>query len=127
MNSYRESSRRVYEENADVLDGWMWLSARGTRTCAACWALDGTVFPVTKPMPAHFNCRCTLVPLVKGAAASPMKSGPRVFAALSHERQREVLGDKGFAKYSAGVPLIEFAELKRSRRWGALRSARGCG
>ncbi|MBX6770872.1 MAG: hypothetical protein IRY83_04050 [Chloroflexi bacterium] len=36
LRAYRESSRRVYEANRDVVEGWVWHSAANARTCAFC-------------------------------------------------------------------------------------------
>jgi len=51
------------KENADVLDGYKWLSTLDSRTSLVCASRDGTVYPIDdrspKP-PAHFNCRSTI-------------------------------------------------------------------
>ncbi len=117
LRAYRESSRRTYEANAELLQGWMWLSARSARTCAACWAQDGKIFPVTTPMASHISCRCTMVPITIGSSVSFGK-GSDLFAGLSEEEQREVLGDGGFEAYKAGAKLDDFVKVKRSRTWG---------
>jgi len=57
LRSYRQSTLATYAANGDVLDGWTWLSTLSTRTCAACWALHGTFFPLSKQFfPAHVSC-----------------------------------------------------------------------
>src|SRR5262249_28228390 len=33
IRAYRETSHRTYQENSDVLEGWIWLSALNWRTC----------------------------------------------------------------------------------------------
>lgn len=57
----------AYQRNADILSGHEWLTARDERVCSRCSALDGTVFPLgslSRP-PAHVNCRCTVIPVIK--------------------------------------------------------------
>lgn len=63
-NHAREAT---YEENGDVIEGVRWLATLDTSTCQTCAALDGQV---TEPgegqrPPAHWNCRCTTVPVMK--------------------------------------------------------------
>jgi SPP1 gp7 family putative phage head morphogenesis protein len=118
VRAYRNSTQRIYEANSDVLAGWMWLSARSSRTCAVCWAKYGTIFPVTKPMPAHVSCRCTMVPLTDKAQAKEMGSGAELFAGMDDEAQEKILGPTRFEAYKAGASLSDFVTLERSRRWG---------
>jgi SPP1 gp7 family putative phage head morphogenesis protein len=118
LRAYRQSTLRIYKENSDVVEGWTWLSTLSTRTCAACWAMHGRTFPLSKEFfPGHVNCRCTSVPVVKGVT-SEVTSGAEVFAEMDEEGQRQVLGELGFELYSSGVPLSEFVSLERSRKWG---------
>ncbi len=46
LRAYRESQRETIAANADVLDGWVWRSARDRRTCEVCWANDGQSYPI---------------------------------------------------------------------------------
>lgn len=46
LRAYREAQRATIASNADVLEGWVWRSARDRRTCEVCWAQDGKVFPL---------------------------------------------------------------------------------
>lgn len=46
LRTYREAQRQTVLENADVLEGWVWHSARDARTCEVCWAMTGKVFPI---------------------------------------------------------------------------------
>src|SRR4029434_758818 len=50
LRAYRESSRATYQANSRLIVGWQWLSARQPRTCPVCWALDGQIFPLEKPL-----------------------------------------------------------------------------
>ncbi|KPL70106.1 hypothetical protein ADN00_18870 [Ornatilinea apprima] len=58
LRSYREASRLTYKENEDVVAGWIWRSARNTRTCACCWAMDGTEHSLDERLDDHPNGRC---------------------------------------------------------------------
>jgi SPP1 gp7 family putative phage head morphogenesis protein len=127
IRAYRNSTQRIYEANADVLAGWMWLSARSSRTCVVCWAKDGEVFPVEKPMPAHVSCRCTMIPLTDKTQAVGLGSGPGLFAEMDEGAQERILGPTRFEAFKAGAGLSEFVTLERSRRWGDSYAVRPAG
>jgi SPP1 gp7 family putative phage head morphogenesis protein len=70
-----QARQATFEENADLLDGVEWVATLDTRTCPACGALDGKVFPVDsgpRP-PLHPLDRCTVNPVLKSAAALGLK------------------------------------------------------
>jgi hypothetical protein len=57
MRSYRAATLRTYQENSDVLNGWIWTASLGPRCCIACFSLHGTFFPLSKTFfPAHVSC-----------------------------------------------------------------------
>lgn len=84
-NKARES---VYQRNKDVIKGMQWLSTLDGRTTDICialdqqaWDMDGKKLPGTTsawqgPPPAHFNCRSTLVPVMK--SFSELTKNPKI-------------------------------------------------
>lgn len=54
---------QTYAENADIVQGYEWLSTLDDKTTPICQSLDGRVFKVGEgPIPpAHINCRSTTV------------------------------------------------------------------
>jgi len=58
---------QVFEDNADLIPFYEWVSTLDSRTSDICMGLDGTVYKVGKGKlpPAHFNCRSTTSPLFK--------------------------------------------------------------
>jgi hypothetical protein len=46
LRAYRESQRQTVLANTDILEGWVWHSAKDPRTCEVCWAMDGKLFPI---------------------------------------------------------------------------------
>lgn len=99
----------VYEENADLLAGVMWVSTLDTRTSSICQSLDGQVFPVNsgERPPAHPLCRSTTTPVLKSGAELGLAPGmrasmdgevpekvkyPEWIARQSYERQVTALG-----------------------------------
>lgn len=116
LRSYREATRLDYERSG-VVTGWVWLSARDSRTCAACWAMDGKKFKNDTEQEAHPNCRCTMVP---DLGDTDIGSGAEVFKTLAPTAQRKVLGKSKFDAYQAGqISLDDLVVRRRSREWGA--------
>lgn len=75
-NSVRQA---VFDANDDVVSGVRWVATLDSRTCIQCASLDLVEFPNgsgPRP-PAHIFCRCTMVPVFKGALAMLNKGGKR--------------------------------------------------
>lgn len=126
LRAYRSATLANYAANGDTVKGWKWSSSHSSRTCLACLAMDGKVFPLDKPMPAHVNCRCSAIPLVVSWAdlgidapdVEPGEDGAAWFARQPADVQREMLGD-AYADYKAGrVTLADFVGVRKSRTWG---------
>ena len=62
------AQQMVYEENSDIIEGYIWISTLDSRTSQTCRSLDGQVFKLGKgPVPPiHVNCRSSTIPKVKG-------------------------------------------------------------
>ena len=80
VNGVSTSARQaVLSENVSIFEGVQWVSTLDARTTPICQDRDGEVFPVDsgpRP-PAHINCRSTIVPLLKDAAALGLPQGTR--------------------------------------------------
>ena len=135
LRSYRESSRRSYQANRDVVKGWIWHSALGRRTCAACWAMHGTFHRLDERLDDHPRGRCAMVPVTKtweelgfkGISEAPpqIEKGVDLFQKLTDAEKETILGKAGFQAYKAGVVKLEdFVGRRLSRRWGTMRYAR---
>ncbi len=130
----REAAHRNYQANTDIIGGWIWMSAHSPRTCAACWALHGTVHPVTERMADHPNGRCAPAPLTKtwrelgidlDEEFTPIENGVARFALLKPEQQIKILGPAAYRAYKAGkVRLEDFIGIRYSSQWGATHYAR---
>ena len=129
LRAAREASRLSYEANSDVVTGYRRLSAADMRTCAACWALHGTLYETEQRFVDHIQCRCCMVPEVKswaeitGDESLPdtrpqIESGETLFARLTDEQQAAILGPGHYEQYRAGVPLSAFVVTESSSRWG---------
>jgi SPP1 gp7 family putative phage head morphogenesis protein len=129
IRAYREASRRSYADNADLLDGWIWLSAHDSRSCASCWAMHGSRHPVTETLDDHPNGRCTMVPIVKGHDPN-IPTGEELFKDLPLAQQRAILGPAAHEAWLDG--RVSMAPDGRNSvvgqrddpRWGTMRYAR---
>lgn len=120
LRAYRESTRRTYEANADVIQGWRWTAAKQRRTCPACLAMDGTIHLVTESLDGHPNCRCVMVPLTR--YTRPRETGAEWLKRQPADVQRDILGAKGQKLFAAGeVQLADFVGRKESAEWGSMR------
>lgn len=88
----------AYRANADVLGGYQWVAARDERVCPTCRGLDGTTYRLNDSYrpPAHPNCRCAVVAVVRPD-----------WAADDDEPPRENL-DEWLVNYGLAVALMDF-------------------
>lgn len=126
MRAYREASRATYQQNEDVVEGWMWIAKLDTRCCALCWAMHGQVFPLSEPFGTHVNDRCTMAPKTKSIPGVPdlpsIEKGIERFAKLSEAEQEQILGKAKFAAYKAGrFTLSDIVGTAIHLRWGKIR------
>lgn len=136
LGAHRSATLANYAENGDVLDGWVWTAAHDERTCPACLALDGQIFPLTETFfPSHGGCRCAAAPAVSGAPWE-RETGAEWLARQPEAVQDRVLKPEGAAAFREGAArLDDWVVLRRDERWGdsygpastqqALRRAQG--
>lgn len=135
LRAYREATRLDLVANPDVIGGWVWHSALGRRTCAACWAMHGTVHAADEVLDGHPNCRCAMVPQTlswedmgfKGLKDTRPKipNGPDLFADAGAETQQAVLGNESYRRYRSGeLALVDLLARRDNADWGTMRYAR---
>lgn len=64
----------VYKQNADILAGYQWLTAKDERVCKYCVQKAGNIYPLSDDSglpPEHGNCRCTIIPYFAPASELP--------------------------------------------------------
>ena len=119
LRAYRSATSERFNENDDILRGWQWRASPSARTCPLCLAMDGREFPLSKPFPAHVNCRCTAIPLLKNRPAPARTLGADWFAAQGEATQRRMLGPGAFDLYRAGrLTLNDLVGERTDPRWG---------
>lgn len=121
MRAYREATYQTYNANTDIIDGWYWISAADSRTCASCWAMHGTKHRLNERLDDHPNGRCTPVPSVRNYPLT-IETGAERFAKLDKGKQREVLGNAAFDAFEDGkIGLNDMVHRHRSNTWGTHR------
>jgi SPP1 gp7 family putative phage head morphogenesis protein len=88
------------------------------RTCIACLALDGKIYPVDEDIESHPNCRCFTTPVIPGFNQPASNSGEGWLERQGEGKQLEILGPARFEQWKAGTPLTEFVGVKQSEKWG---------
>jgi len=119
MRAYREATSRTFNQNRDILVGWVWVASFSRRTCASCLALAGSVHRLDERMESHPRCRCVAQPLLRGQAVTIQK-GDEWFATQPEEIQRAILGSNvAVNAYRDGrVTLTDFVGRQNSPQWG---------
>ena len=129
LRAYRSSHKRLYQENADILEGWVWHSALDDRSCVLCVAQHGSVHPLDEEMPTHNRCRCSMIPLTKSwsdlgftgiqETRYETELGSAWFSKQPYEKQRKTLGPKAHDAYLAGeLNITDLVGIKSNRTWG---------
>lgn len=125
MRTFRETTRLSYAARPDVVGGWRWWSSRDRRTCAACYAMHGTLHPVEERLDGHPACRCTMIPELAadtGLAGPTIPTGERLFEELDAATQRSILGPGRFRLYENGeARLSDMVARPVHPRWGSMR------
>jgi SPP1 gp7 family putative phage head morphogenesis protein len=127
LRAHRLATLANFQANSDVVKGWRWSASHSSRTCLACLAMDGKVFPLDKPPPMHVNCRCSCIPVtvswqdlgVDAPEPDLGETGAEWFKAQPASVQREMMGDEAYKAWKSGrVTLDDFVGVRKSRRWG---------
>ncbi|RYG35208.1 hypothetical protein EON81_13455 [bacterium] len=108
----------------------MWLSSLDLRTCAMCWAMHGTVHPLSERFAGHIQDRCTSVPLLEGESPEDVGISPGAveFAKRSAKDQRFILGSGKNALYQDGkIAFSDVVVENEDPNWGLERNERTLG
>jgi ADP-ribosyltransferase exoenzyme len=117
--NYREGSRQQYQRSG-VVNGYRRLAAKQPgRTCLACIALDGTVYPTDEFMPLHPQDRCVMVPIVEGFKPITWTAGETYFKSLPREVQADWLGPARWDLWKTGqFEFRQLATIQPNDTWG---------
>lgn len=135
MRAWRESTRRSYQANSNIVQAWVWHSAADGRSCPACWAMHGTEFPLVERLDGHPNCRCAMVPKTRTFADLGLRNvtetgivvpaGETLFDRLPDDQKRRILGSAAYEAYQDGaLRLGDLVERRHDPRWGSMRTTK---
>lgn len=128
LDASRAAARLAEKPHTDVLAGWIWVAQLGSRTCPACWAMNGQEFPLSEPGPyGHQNCRCVRVPKTKSwrdlgfnveEPASTLRNAEQAFNELPRAAQVQILGRARFEAWRGGnYPMDVWAQKRTNPGW----------
>ena len=131
-----QAQQMVYDDNDDIIEGYIWISTLDNRTTSQCRSLDGKFFKMGKgPMPPiHVNCRSTTIPKIKGvdllAHTTRASKGGQVPADQSYyewlktmpkDFQTDVLGPTRAALFrEGGLSAEQFSRLQLDKNFQPL-------
>lgn len=125
LRAYRSSSQRTYQENKDVVKGWIWFASLSSRTCLMCLLMHGTKHRLDEPFASHPMCRCTPLPEtmsfaelgIEGVEETPIveQTGLEWLQKQDAETLRGIMGEPAYKAWKAGeVGLEDFIGRGRS-------------
>lgn len=126
LDAHRQAAAIGQAANADVLDGWIWLARLDRDTCSACFAMHGSVHPLSEMGPDdHQQGRCQRVPKAKTwkelgidiGLPEPddlVPDGLTIFRSMPREQQLRILGPTRLDLLDRGD--IEWGDLAVQRK-----------
>jgi hypothetical protein len=91
LRAWRTASLQQYQASR-IVTGYARLCAKNQRSCLACLALDGTVYPTNVMMPLHAQDRCTILPRIAGRDLPATLNGETWFRQQPADVQATMLG-----------------------------------
>lgn len=135
----------LFNNNRDIIKGVQYVATLDTKTTMICANLDGKVFPVDEGPrpPQHFNCRSTVVPVVKSwremgidrdevpattrASMDGQEPAKTTYSSWLKRQsagvQRDALGDRRYEMFRDGTPIEKFVRDGRELTLEQLKKA----
>jgi SPP1 gp7 family putative phage head morphogenesis protein len=118
LRAANKSMIAAFEESG-VVKGWRWSASLSPRTCVACLSRHGKVYPLSKAMDRHVNCRCSASPWIGDGSDVEWESGSDWLKRQPPSLQDTVLGREGGSLFRSGNLLLDdFERVTTSRAWG---------
>lgn len=121
--AYREATRANYAANGDIITGWVWYAELDDLTCEACIAEHGTEHAIDENLDGHYNCRCTMIPMVGGETPVEIQMGEDWFSDQDTETQKQIMGETKWQAWMDGK--FEFSDMARQTEndvYGTMRT-----
>ena len=127
LDAMRAADQLVNQANSDVVDGWQWYAQLDERTCMACIAEHGNVYPNDQSGPdGHHNCRCTSLPVVRpwrdlgfdvDEPPSQVVDGETWFGSQPRDVQAAIAGPSRLGLLDDGLPFDRLVTVKQNAGW----------
>lgn len=117
IRSYRQAAADQYKASGIVTQVKR-LCAHNERTCIACLADEGKLYPADEPLPDHVQGRCTGIPVVPGADIK-FQTGEDWLKSEPESVQRFIMGKGRFEAWKAGdAKFSDFVTHTDNETWG---------
>jgi SPP1 gp7 family putative phage head morphogenesis protein len=112
--SYRDASHLNYQNNRDVVDGWVWFAKLDGKTCMSCISMHGTFHSVDEKLNDHHNGRCVAVPITKLSGEFLSEgAGKEWFESQPEGVQKQMMGVAKWDAWKAGK--FDISQLSKER------------
>ena len=128
LRSFREASRLQYAANGNIVKRYRRVSAKDSRVCMACMALDDKVYELDQPLDEHVNGRCAIIPetVTYRDLGIPVDQAPfnretaeGWFAKQPESTQLQMMGPARFEAWRAGdFEWADMAKVESNPIWG---------
>jgi hypothetical protein len=118
LRAWRTASLQQYQASG-LVRGYRRMCAKNQRSCLACIALDGTVYPTSDMMPLHAQDRCGMLPLLFGRDLPATLSGEAWFRQQPADVQASMLGPGRYDLWERGAfQFQDLATISDGGVWG---------
>lgn len=125
-----ETRRMIFDKNDSLFSGYRWVATLDRRTCIICGHNESKIYKsldnIDTP-PAHPNCRCTIIPVLKdmedlNEESTRASMNGQVDANITFEEwlskqsadvQKDVLGARRYELFKNGEPMKSFINDNR--------------
>ena len=122
--SYRDANHLNYQNNSDVVTGWIWYAELDDTTCMSCVAEHGSFHSVDETLNDHHNGRCVPIPVTR--LSDPFikdGEGKSWFEQQSEATQKQMMGAGKYDAWKADK--FEFNALSREKENDVFGMMRG--
>jgi len=123
LRVYNESNRQQYIASG-IVTSYTRIAAHDRRTCLNCILLEGTKYATDELMPSHPNCRCALIPIVRGQPEPEWQRGEDWLRSQDSATQESIMGKGKYEAWRLGqFELQDSVQIVPNATWGpTLRS-----
>lgn len=118
LRAFRLGEQTAWQ-SSDIVERYQRLAHKSARTCVACLAMDGAIFPMSEPFTDHPRGRCSMMPLPYGFDGYRYETGAAWFASQDASTQIRIAGPTRTQLLREGkVTMHDLASFRDNERWG---------